>query len=279
MIYTKVSQDAIDTLQLNAGCLLSTFDVNNPYTPPASENIIATTTGGINPTCEPEFEDFGEDIDNVPNNMKEFKQRTGWNCAMSFTSIKFNAENTAWGLGSSETSTLTNGVKKIVPKRDVSLTDFKDIWWVGDKVNGGAFAVRLMNALSTGGLNMQSTKNGKGTIQMKITGHVSIDAQDTVPMEFYDIPAPEDSEDTTHYSVTQTLTHITSSYTLDTAQATDFEAELTADSGYQISSVVVTMGGTDITATAYDDSDNSIAIAEVTAPIEIIATATEIPSP
>ena len=108
---------------------------------------------------------------------------------MSFSSIKFNAENTVWALGAAEQTTLTGStVKKIVPRRDVKIADFKDIWWVGDKANGGAFAVCLKNAISTGGLNIQSTKNGKGTNQMTLTGHVSINAQNDMPMEFYDIP-------------------------------------------------------------------------------------------
>lgn len=195
-LYTKVAEDAFDTLQLDAGVLLSSFDPANPYTAPTSENIIATTSGGINPTCTPTYSDFGEDVDNVPNNMMEFKHLDGWECAMAFTSIKFNASNVAWSLGASETTTVaagegTAGYSKIVPRRDVKQTDFKDLWWVGDKANGGAFAVKLINALSTGGLNIQSSKNGKGTNQMTITGHVSINDQDTMPMEFYDI-APQE---------------------------------------------------------------------------------------
>ena len=195
-LYTKVAEDAFDALQLDAGVLLSSFDPASPYTAPSSEDIIATTTGGINPTCTPTYSDFGEDVDNVPNNMMEFKHLDGWNCAMAFTSIKFNAANVAWSLGASESTTVaagsnTAGYTKIVPRRNVQLTDFKDLWWVGDKANGGAFAVKLLNALSTGGLNIQSSKNGKGTNQMTITGHVSIEHQDTMPMEFYDI-APQE---------------------------------------------------------------------------------------
>lgn len=195
-LYTKVSEDAFDTLQLDAGVLLSSFDPANPYTAPDDDDIIATTTGGINPTCTPTYSDFGEDVDNVPNNMMEFKHLDGWDCAMAFTSIKFNAENVAWALGASDSTVVaagnnTAGYTKIVPRRNVQLTDYKDLWWVGDKANGGAFAVKLLNALSTGGLNIQSSKNGKGTNQMTITGHVSIAHQDTMPMEFYDIEPQE----------------------------------------------------------------------------------------
>lgn len=189
--FTRIASDAMDALQTDAGVLLSNFDPANPYETPKDTDIIATTTGGINPTCEPQYSDYGEDVDNVPNNVMEFKHLDGWNCAMAFSSIKFNAANTVWALGAADTTTLDNGVTKIVPRRNVQLTDFRDLWWVGDKANGGAYAVRLMNAISTGGLNIQSSKNGKGTNQQTITGHVSINEQDKMPMEFYDIP-PED---------------------------------------------------------------------------------------
>lgn len=190
-VFTLVSEDAFDELQLDAGVLLSTFDITSPYTTPSSENIIATTTGGINPVCAPTYDDLAEDVDNVPNNMMEFKKLSGWNCSMGFSSIKFNAENIRWSLGAADTTTGT-GYTKIVPRRNLALTDFADVWWVGDKANGGAVAIKLINALSTGGLNVQTTKNGKGTNAITLTGHVSIDHQDTMPMEFYDI-APQTS--------------------------------------------------------------------------------------
>lgn len=193
-MFTKVSADAMETLQLDAGVLLSTFDPANP-TEPESANIIATTSGGIQVNCTPTYSDFGEDVDNLPNNMKEFKHLDGWECTMAFTNIKFNSANAVWALGAADKTTTeattgqnpTRAYDKIVPRRDLKQTDFKDIWWVGDKVNGGAFAVKLKNALSTGGLSIQSTKNGKGTYSMTLTGHVSIAAQDVMPMEFYDI--------------------------------------------------------------------------------------------
>ena len=188
-MFTRVSEDAFDELQLDAGVLLSNFDITSPFTEPQSADIIATTSGGINPVCEPTYTDLAEDVDNVPNNMKEFKKLEGWNCSLGFSSIKFNAENIRWSIGAADTKTET-GYTKIVPRRDLKQTDFADIWWVGDKANGGAIAIKLINALSTGGLNVQTTKNGKGTNTITLTGHVSIDAQDTMPMEFYDIDPP-----------------------------------------------------------------------------------------
>lgn len=203
--FTVVQEDAFDALQLNAGVLLSKFDPANPVKPD-DEDIIATTTGGINPTCTANYSDYGEDVDNVPNNMMEFKQLDGWDCGMSFSTIRFNAENTVWALGAADKTT-GDGYTKVVPRADVKLTDYKDVWWVGDKANGGAFAVKLKNALSTGGLSIQTTKNGKGTNAVTLTGHVSINDQETMPMEFYDIdpfeePTPTPTPSPTTYTVT-----------------------------------------------------------------------------
>lgn len=190
--FTVISTDAFDALQVDAGVVLTNFDPANPYTAPESNDILATTSGGVNPVYTPEFTDYGEDVDNVPNNMMEFKRLTNQTATLGFTSIKFNAENTKWALGAADTELMENGVTVIRPRRDVLLSDFRDIWWVGDKANGGAYAIKLLNALSTGGLNIQSSKNGKGTNAITVTGHVSIHAQDVMPMEIYDIPPEEE---------------------------------------------------------------------------------------
>lgn len=192
--FTIISEDAFDQLQIDAGVLLSTFDLENPYETPLSENIIATTSGGISHTCTPTYSDLASDVDNVPNNMMEFKHLDYWECGMSFSSIKFNAENTVWALGAADKTLRENGITEIKPRGDVKLTDYKSIWWVGDKANGGAYAIQLLNALSTDGMSIQTTKNGKGTVQMSLTGHVSIKDQKTMPMIFYDIPPETEDE-------------------------------------------------------------------------------------
>ena len=73
----------------------------------------------------------------------------------------------------------------IAPRRSLKQTDFADIWWVGDRADGGMVAICLKNALSTGGFTIQTTKNGKGQVSVELTGHVSIEDQDAMPMEFY----------------------------------------------------------------------------------------------
>lgn len=193
--FNILPSDVREQIQMNAGVLLSNFDPTDPYKTPSDSDIIAVTTGGINPVCTPTTADLFEDVDNAPNNTMEGFQITGYTCTMGFTSIKFNAANIAWAVGASDTTTLSNGAKKIVPRRDVDLADFRDIWWVSDKLNGGAIAICLKNAISTGGLNIQSTKNGKGTSQTTLTGFVSAADVSKAPMEFYEIPPEGGSVD------------------------------------------------------------------------------------
>lgn len=177
--FTVIPQDTFTALQLDAGVLLKTF---NPSTAaaPSDEDIICATTGGISVSCVPTYSDFGEDVDNCPNNMKELKHLDGWDCKMSTTSLGTSPELIKMALGAADISG-----NKITPRRDLEQTDFSDLWWVGDRADGGMVAVKLMNALSTGGFSLQTSKNGKGQISIEITGHVSMSAQSVVPMEFY----------------------------------------------------------------------------------------------
>lgn len=179
--FTVIPQDTFEGLQLDAGVLLRTFDPGTGAAP-KDEDIICATTGGINPSCVPTYSDFAEDVDNAPTNLKEFKHLDGWECKMGFTSLGTSAESIRLALGAADIDAATG---KITPRRSVKLTDFSDVWWVGDRADGGMVAIRLINALSTGGFSLQTTKNGKGQVSMELTGHVSIKNQDTMPMEFY----------------------------------------------------------------------------------------------
>ena len=184
--FTVIPENTFDELQLDAGVLLTTFDPTNPVAP-ADSAIICATTGGINVSCTPTFSDLGEDVDNVPVNMKELKHLDSWACTMSFTALGTSPESIKLALGCADID--GTNTSKITPRRDLEQTDFSDIWWVGDKANGGLVAVQLKNALSTGGFVLQTTKNGKGQVSVELTGHVSINAQNTMPMVFYSMDA------------------------------------------------------------------------------------------
>ena len=71
MKFTQIPTTAMEEMQLNAGVLLSNF---TPSTASVS-GIIGATTGGIKFSATPTYSDFGEDIDNCPKNMMEFKRQ------------------------------------------------------------------------------------------------------------------------------------------------------------------------------------------------------------
>lgn len=267
--FTVIPTAAFEGLQLDAGVLLKRFNPANPVAP-ADSDIICATTGGIQVSCSPEYEDLGEDVDNVPLNMLEFKKLRSWNCSLTTTSLGTTPELIRLSLGAADIDLTDTG--KIVPRRDLKQTDFSDIWWVGDKADGGFVAVQVKNALATEGFSLQTTKNGKGQIGLTLTGHVSINAQSVVPMVFYSY----EGDDTEFHSVQQILTHINSTFVdASIADGDALSATLTADTGYTIDTVVVTMGGEDITATAYTSETGAIAIASVDADVVILATAEE----
>lgn len=195
--FTVIPQNTFDNLQTDAGVLLKAFNPDNPVAPNDAD-IITATTGGISVSCVPTYSDYGEDIDNVPNNMKELKHLDGWECKLSTTCLGTSPELIKLQLGAAD----IDGTTKIVPRRDLEQTDFADLWWVGDKADGGLLAVKIINALSTGGFSLQTTKNGKGQLTLEITGHVSINAQNVVPMVFYSMSGDDSGTTYTYTAVT-----------------------------------------------------------------------------
>ena len=178
--FSVIPQESFDEFQVDAGVLLKNFDPTNPEL--VDEDIICATTGGINPTCVPTYSDWGEDVDNVPSGMKELMHLDGWETTLGFTALNTTPAVIRMALGAADVDASTGA---ITPRRDLKDTDFADIWWVGDRTDGGLVAICLRNALSTSGFSLQTTKNGKGQIAVSLAGHVSIREQDKVPMEFY----------------------------------------------------------------------------------------------
>ena len=184
MKYTKIPETTFKNLQLNAGVLLSAFNPESATV--ADESIIGATTGGVNFTATPTFSDYGEDIDNCPKNMMELKKLDSWEISMSGTYVTVDVNAVKALVGAADVSG-----NKITPRNDLKLTDFTDVWWVGDysdqngETNGGFVAIHMMNALSTGGFAIQSSDNGKGNFAFTYTAHYSMSAQDTVPFEVY----------------------------------------------------------------------------------------------
>lgn len=182
--FTRVPEDTFERLQLNAGILVRNFD---PVTGAIAEaDLMGATTGGISFASNPSFTDFGEDIDNVPNNMMELKHIVAYDPAMSGTFLTVSSAVAKTLVGAADVAGT-----KVTPRNELLAADFTDLWWVGDfsDVNtgedAGFLAIHLINALNTSGFQIQSGKNDKGRLAFEFHGHYSIASQDVVPFEIY----------------------------------------------------------------------------------------------
>ena len=189
--FTQIPTDAFKKLQLGAGLLTTEFD---PATGElTASNIVGATSGGVAFEATPSFSDLGDDIDNCPKNTKELKRLDSWDAKMSgsFVTMDTKAAKSVVGIADIASDDQT----KVVPRNSINAEDFKDIWWIGDysDINedgtsagkAGFIAIKLINALSTGGFKIQSGDKAKGTFSFEYTGHYSLEHIDTVPFELY----------------------------------------------------------------------------------------------
>lgn len=185
MQYTKLPNDTFQHLQLNAGILTDEF---SPATGTIG-NLLGATSGGINFATNPEFSDFGEDIDNCPPNTKELKRLQSYDPTMSGTFLTCTPATIKGLIGAADIG--VTDTTKIVPRTELLQTDFDDLWWIGDYsdknsgTSAGFLAIHLMNALNQGGFQIQSSKDAKGTMSFDYHGHSSLADQETVPFEIY----------------------------------------------------------------------------------------------
>lgn len=184
MRFTRIPETTFQNLQLNAGVLLSDFDTSTGTV--EDTDLLGATSGGVNFTATPTYSDWGEDVDNCPVNVKELKKLDSWAVTMSgtFVTVTANLAKTLVGAADSDAT-------KVTPRNDVAVADFADIWWVGDysdkngDTKGGYVAIHMLNGLSTGGFQLQSSNRAKGQFAFEFTGHYSIEDQSKVPFEVY----------------------------------------------------------------------------------------------
>lgn len=186
MKFTQIPADTFQKMQLNAGVVCHDFD---PSTGTVT-NIIGATSGGIEFEASPSYTDFGEDVDNCPKNTMELKRLDDIEAKMSGSYVTISTAIAKELAGAADID--GTDTTKVVPRRDLDIEkDFHDVWFVGDysnfngATNGGYCAVRLINALSTGGFKIQSEDKEKGTFEFEYTGHYSIEHPETVPYEIY----------------------------------------------------------------------------------------------
>ena len=267
MKYTQIPAAAFEQIQLNAGILVDGFD---PKTGVIG-NLLGATTGGIQFQDSVEYTDFGEDIDNCPKNMMELKKLDSHDVSMSGTFVTLSPSTAKMLAAVADVDELD--ATHIIPRNDLLMTDFQTIWWIGDYSdvntgdNAGFIAIKMINAMNTGGFQIQSTDKGKGQFAFTFTGHYSMNAQDKVPYEIYIQAGGEGVKPSvllnTHSAnvdegatVTLTATTIPASETVTFTSSNDSVASVTAggvvegvSAGSAIITATITVDGVDYTDT------------------------------
>lgn len=280
MLYTQVPANTFDTLQMNAGI------VTDEFTPATGVigNILGATTGGLTFNSNPEYTDFGEDIDNVPPNTWQLKRIARYDPALSgnFVSMTSALAKMLSGAGAYATGDTTH----IIPSHKLVEDDFKDFWVIGDysaNNNGvgtaGYVAIHIIHGLNTGGFQWNTTKDGKGQFAFDFHGHYDLNDIDKVPYEIYvKAGVPDDEGELVDLTVTSAAgtaegdSNITvSGYTLKTGEALKYSTGTTAPLvvyGQTLTNWTTFSSGDDITPT---EGHTKITVAAVDADGKAIA--------
>ena len=136
--------------------------------------------------------------------------------------------------------------------------------------NGGSYTTTLSASI---GFALSSVTVTMGGIDITAAAYDSNTGAITVPVVTGDIVITA-SAIANARSVTYALTNAASSNTASIVNDGDsYTTTLSANSGYALSSVTITMGGTDITNTAYNANTGLVSIASVTGDVVITAVA------
>ena len=189
MKFTQVPTDTFENLVLNAGILVDEFTPSSGVI----GNLLGATTGGIEFSTNPTYTDFGEDIDNVPENTKQLKRLKSFDPSMSGTFLTVDTATVKSLIGAADIG--TSDTTKVVPRDQLLQADFDDVWWVGDYSDknvdaesthtAGYIAIHLMNALNTAGFKITSSKDNKAQMAFEYHGHYDISNISTPPFEIY----------------------------------------------------------------------------------------------
>lgn len=186
MQFTQVPSTTFSTLQINAGIIVDDF---TPATGVIG-NLLCATSGGITFNANPNWEDFGSDVDNIPPRTKQLSRVTYYDPQVTANSVTMTAALAAKlsGPGAFASGDATH----YIPAHGFATDVADDIWIIGDysdkntgAANAGFVAIHIKDAINTGGFQWTTTKDGKGQFALDMHGHYDINSPDVVPYDIY----------------------------------------------------------------------------------------------
>lgn len=178
-----LTAEAFKSIPKGSGNILSDFSLETPKID--TTNVVHATQGGVQITYKNTIEDTLADIDNAPTNTKQGAEVSGTTATISYTTPNADPKTIQMAVGTADID--PDDPTHVVARLKTVLTDFKPLWWVGPMTGGGFLVVKILNALSTGGLNLQTAHRGGGSMQITLTAFSDLKNPDQAPMEFYSI--------------------------------------------------------------------------------------------
>lgn len=242
-----ITQAEFASMVFDSGIIVKNF---NPatFTTPSANDILCVTSGNITHNFKHTIVNLADDVNNLHISPKETVVVTGYeNPTISFTALDCTPEMFKFLLGFA-----TKSGNTVTPNMTVDTdADFTDLALILKRVGGGLAAITLSNALSTGGISLTTTKGGKGTFSVTITGYGTIESPSVIPVGYYSIPAVavdlDIHETTVAVNATVTLTATPHPSNATVTWASDNTDEATVASGVVTGKAV---GTVTITATA-----------------------------
>lgn len=178
-----LTAEAFKSIPKGSGNILSDFSLETPKID--QTNVVHATQGGVQITYQNTIEDTLANIDNAPTNTKQGAEVSGTTATISYTTPNADPKTIQMAVGTADID--QDDPTHVVARLKTVLTDFKPLWWVGPMTGGGFLVVKILNALSTGGLNLQTAHRGGGSMQITLTAFSDLENPDQAPMEFYSI--------------------------------------------------------------------------------------------
>lgn len=181
----QLPEDFTNALSTGAGVCLSEFDPSAELNAETiKSNILFATDGGISTTVAFTYGDHASGLDNAVTNSKQLLYVTGVECTMSGTAKTVTPDVAKTLFAHADTS--GSDVIEITPRMNVKLEDFKSYWIVTPYgTQGGFAAVKLTDALNTGGFSWQTSNKEKGAFAFSFKGFSDIENPEVIPFKFY----------------------------------------------------------------------------------------------
>lgn len=185
--YSGFTADTSKRLLLDAGAFFKNFEVGTDTFDSAVSGgkLIGATQGGGTFSAIPTIRRI--EIDGVKGAAKGLEAIDEWVVTLTANVKEVSEDVIVDALASGTSASGSAGYNKITAANYIELTDYIDnITWVG-KLSGTdtPVIIQVKNALSTGGLTLQTQDKNEAVLALTFTGHYDADDLDSPPFEIH----------------------------------------------------------------------------------------------